>query len=550
MKKIILAALLLWALLPGCGTRAPAREAAARLAPSTQTENDNLRMFQLDAADCRFLTVGKDLLVLRPTENAAELLRCTGKGLVIESRTPVGRDGVLLAAGGRIGCFDPERRTLTLFSAALEPEGEYPLPDCCGTPLLNEAGNRVCYGTANALMELNLETGIHRILRQQENLTPTGLVEEEGLVICGGEGESRYIRLEDGSLFTSSARVTDTAKGGGWLCLRCGFWDCLYLGQTMLPLPADWAFLTFLPEKNAALVLQNGKTLAFYDLTTGNRLAQLQAPGPPEDCCAGADGRVYFTAGGVLYQWEPEWQSTRDTRVKITALYTREAPDEKGLAQCRKQGAALENRYGVRVLLNTEGVQTCPVGVALEPEDCAAAVGDTLTEIETALSRFPRELVRAGFSGGGRFYICPVRAIQGEAEYGFRFWNGRDCYLVVAASDRVQETVVRLLSGLLERQLRMKSDVLDRWDSLNPPDFVYGAGQWDEDAFVTPAATESPAADRAELLWAALDQDSRERFLSARLQNKLRCLCAGLRQLMPQAPAGRLPWEQHLWDLN
>lgn len=530
-------AALLCALLAGCGQAAPTRE--VRLPPSTETENDNLRCYPLDAADCRFLTFGKDLLVLRPTEDGAELLRCRGRALTVAFRAEVAPGAEIFTGGEKIGCFDPKGQMLSVFSAALTLEGTYSLPDCASTPVMNR--DRVYYADAKALMELDMETGIHRTLREQEGLTPTALLEGEGLLICGGQ----YIQLEDGALLTDSPQVIGAE--GSRLCVRCGHWDCLYLGKTMLPLPTDWSFLAFLPGRNAALVSQSGKTLAVYDLSTGNRLAQAGLPGKAEKAVATEDGRVFFTANGMLYQWEPEWESTRDSR--ITVLQTRENPDGKELAQCRQRGSYLENQYGVQVLYNTDGVRAAPKGVILEPEHVSAPVLETLAGIEKALSPFPKELVKAAFDRGGRFYLCPVRSIRGEAgeEYGIQFWSGRDCYVVVAASDQVPKTMTRLLSGLLERRLLMDSDALDRWGSLNPPGFVYGQSQWEQDAFVNSAGAQTPSADRAELLWAALESGNRELFLSAQLQNKLRCLCQGLRQLLPQGTQGTLPWEQYLW---
>ena len=549
MKKMILAALVLCALLSGCGKKDPVRAIQERLSPATVLENDDLRAFSLEAAGCRFLSYGKDLLVLRPAGEEAELLRCTGRGLVIEERARVSRGGELLTGGEKIGYYDPAGQRLLLFSPSLTLEGEYPLPECGSTPVMNEAGDRVYYLAAQELVELDTETGIHRTLRQRAHQAPTGLVEEEGILICAGEGESRYLRVADGSLAAISPLVRDQAKGGSWLCLACGHWDCLYLGQTMLPLQADWRFLAFLPKKNAALVLRPEKALAIYDLTTGNCLAELEAPAAPEEALAGTDGRVYFTAGGKLYLWEPVWKSSRDSRVRITALYTREAPDEKGLAQCRREANVLQERYGVQVLLGPEAVRMSPKGVKLESEYLSAPIQDTLKKIESALGRFPMELVKAAFSGGGSFYICPVRGIRGGEgeEYGLQFWTGRDCCLVVAVSDQVEQTVTRLLSALLERQIRMRCDALDNWEELNPPDFSYGQSEWDETAFVSPAAMHSPAADRAELLWAAMEPDAGERFLYARLQNKLRALCTGIRKAIPLESGNSLPWEQYLW---
>lgn len=547
MKRRLFVAALLCALLFGCGRAAPAREAPVRISPTKETENDNLRCYPLDAANCRFLTFGEDLLVLRPQEASAQLLRCAGKGLAVTAWAQVPLGTELCAAGERILCYDPGAGEALVFSPWLVLMQKLALPDCLGTPLMDSAGSYLYYATDQALMELELDTGIHRLLRRQENLTLTALLEESGLLVCAGAGESQYIQIQDGALARCSTLVTGVWAQGSrvQLCAQCGFLDCLYLGQTMLPLPAGWGFLTFLPGRNAALVLREENQLAIYDLSTGNLLAEKSVSQAPEMAWATEDGRVFFTAGGTLYQWEPEWKTQRDSQVKITALYTRDDPDEKGLAQCRQRGAQLENRYGARVLLFGDALVE-PKGVTLEQEHITATLLDTLAEMEKTLSRFPGELLSAAFSGGGRFYLCPVRSIRvnGQEKRELQFWSGRDCYLVIAASDQVERSVIRVLSPLLDRQILMKSDAYDSWDSLNPPGFSYGSAGEDA-AFVTPAATESPAADRAELLWAAMEPGNRELFLSAQLQNKLRTLSQALRQFLP--PTAKRPWEQYLW---
>ena len=547
MKRMVFAAVLLCALLVGCGRSVPERKALERISPTKETENDDLRCYPLDAADCRFLSYGEDLLVLCPQEGSVRLLRCSGKGLAVTALTELPLGTELCCAGEKILCYDPGEEKALIFSPTLTLVQTCSLPDCAGLPLMDGAGGFLYYATGQALVELELDTGIHRTLRHQESMALTALLEGSGLLLCAGTEESLYIQIEDGALTRRSPLITGVSAKGSrvQLCAQCGFLDCLYLGQTMLPLPAGWDFLTFLPGRNAALVLREENDLAIYDLSTGNLLAEENVSQAPEQAWATEDGRVFFTAGERLYQWEPEWMSQRDSRVKITALYTREAPDEKGLTQCRQRGTQLEERYGVRLRLFGESLVE-PKGVTLEQEHITATLLDTLTEMEKALSLFPKELLSTAFSGGGRFYLCPVRSIRvnGQEKQELQFWSGRDCYLVIAASDQVQRSVVRVLSPLLDRQVLMKSDAYDRWDSLNPPDFSYGSAG-EETAFVTSAATESPAADRAELLWAAMEPGNRELFLSAQLQNKLRTLSQALRQFLPST--AKCPWEQYLW---
>ena len=550
MKRILLAALLC-AVLLGCRPAAGAGAAQPRLTPTKETENDNLRCYPLDAADCRFFAFQSDLLVLRPTQAGAELLRCAGKGLVITARAEVSAGSEPVSDGRTICCYDPGARQALLFSPELSPLGTYPLPEATAAPVIE--GHKLYYTTPDALMELDTSTGLHRTVRREEGLKLTALLEEGELALCAGEWESLYIRTWDGGLERRSDQITQAASRGSrvYLNVKCGFIDCIYLGQTMLPLSPDWSVLTFLTAKNAALVLREGSALAIYDLTTGNCLAEqsLSAAQLPEQAWATEDGRVFFTANGVLYQWEPVWQTKRDSRVKISALYTQESPSEKGLAQCRQQGSRLESQYGLQLLLHTDAVRICPKGVELEPEHLTSPLLNTLAGVESALGQFPRELVKAAFSRGAHFYLCPVRSIRREGQklLSLQFWSGRDCYLFIVPSAELEWGIIQLLSPLLDRQVLMKCDAYDDWDKLNPPGFVYGSQGWDATVFASADCLESPAADRAGLLYAALESGNRELFLSAQLQNKLRALCLGLRQAFPLDADAPRPWEQYLW---
>lgn len=545
--KRILPALLLCLLLVGCGPAAPSKE--FRLSPTKETENDNLRCYPLDAADCRFFTYGNDLLVLHPEESSAQLLRCRGKSLSVAARAEVSASSVLLPGKNTVCCYDREEGKVLLFSPELTVGASFPLPDCRGTPLASADGSRVYYCTGYALMELSTETGIHRTLRRQEALALTGLLENQGLIVCG----SLLLNMDDGSLAYTASTVTGLGEWGSrsLVCARCGSWDCLYLGQTMLPLPQGWRFLTFLPERNGALVRWEDGSLAIYDLSTGKVLAEMAFAPEKEISAAWAteDGRIFFTSEQCLWQWEPTWKAAADSRITITALYTREQPDKKGLNQCRQRGSYLETQYGLELLLNEAVLPAVPANIQVEAEYVSLPILDTLSGIEAVLGKFPKEMINAAFSGCGRVYLCPVRRIESEGteQLGLQFWSGRDCYLLIAASEDLQRGVLQALMPLFERQLLMRSDALDRWDSLNPPGFAYGQTDWDETAFVDADSLESPTADRVGLLCAAMEPGNRELFLSVRLQNKLRTLCLGFRQVFQLDANSKKPWEQYLW---
>lgn len=546
MKKFMSIALL-WLLLLICGRAAASPQ--FRLSPTKETENDNLRCYPLSAANCRFFTYGNDLLLLQPGENHAQLLRFRGRALSLAAQTEVPASAVLLPGRASVCCYDGENRTALVFSSELDSMSGYPLPDCRGLPCISRDGATLYYCTQTGLMQLTVDTGIHRLLRQQEGLELKGLLENPGLLLCG----SQLYSGSDGSLVYDAGEVAGMAEwvGRSLLCTHCGDWDCLYMGKTMLPLPQGWHFLTFLPSKNAVLTRREEGSLAIYDLSTGKILAELEfsPEASMEQTQATEDGRIFFASEGCLWQWEPEWTSKPDSRIHISALYTREAPDEKGLNQCRQRGAYLENQFGLELLLNEEALPGVPAGIQVESEYVSTPILETLSGIEAALGKFPKQMLQTAFSGCGRVYLCPVRRIEagGGERLGLQFWSGRDCYLLITASSDLRRGVLEAVMPFFERQLLMSSDCLDDWNRLNPPGFVYGGETAEELAFADAESQKSPEADRVGLLYAAMEEGNRELFLSVRLQNKLRILSQGFRQVFRLDTETKLPWEQYLW---
>lgn len=532
MRIRLIVAMLLCALLLGCGTvQDPGQTPPNRLSPTKQTENDNLRIYPMDAANCRFLAFEKDLLLLRPGENAT-LSRYCGKGLTLSAWTQVPRNAVLCAGDGKPACFDPDEKMLFLYADDLTLLECSPLPGCLEPPRL--LGEKAYYCTRQALMEYDMETGLNRTVRQQEGLSLSALLRGESLAVCALEGsaERLCIRLSDGALALSAPEILAAEPVGNRerLALQLGFRHCLYLGQTELILPAGWDFLAFVPSHNGVLLCQPGNTLGIYDLSTGNCMASRALPDgtAPEDVSVTQDARVFFRCGTGLYQWEPVIQFQRDSSVRITPLHTPLQPDAAGLEQCRQRGSYLENQYGIHLLLNTDAAQIAPKGCSLEPEHLRPVILDVLSGVETALSRFPTALVKAAFSGKGQTFLCPVRSIRvaGQMLPALQFWSGQDCYLVVAASDRVEETALEAFLPLIDRQVLMHSDAFDVWNAESP---------------------ETGETERCALLFQAMQPDRRELFLDAVQQNRLRTLSIGIRAAFSLEATETLLWEQYLW---
>ncbi len=534
MKTKLAAALLLCALLLGCGAAQGSPAAPPdRLSPTKQTENDNLRVYPLDTASCRFLAYGGDLLLLLQEEEWAVLARYDGRSLTLQAWAEVPPGAAPCCTDGKIGCFDPEGETLYLFTEELACTEAILLPGCTQTPQL--WGTKAYYCTGEALIELDIHTGIRRTVRLQAGLHLRALLPRENMAVCALEGriQRQCISLTDGTLTGTAPEILAAGQFGSreYLGLQLGFRHCLYLEQTELVLPAGWKFLDFLPDRNAALVYQAEDALGIYDLSTGNCMASipLSAGKPPEEAAAAQDGRVFFRFGSTLYRWEPGAETRRDSRISITPLYTPWQPDEKGLAQCRQRGSFLENQYGIRLLLNEDAARVAPKGCTLEPEHLRPVILDTLAGIETALSRFPAGVVKTAFTGRGSTYLCPVRSIRvdGEEREFLQFWSGQDCYLVLAASADVEKAGLKAFLPLIDRQVMMRSDAYDTWSA---------------------EGAEAGEEERCRLLYLAMQPGNRELFLDAVLQNKLRTLSSGIREAFSLKGGETLAWEQYLWE--
>lgn len=563
MIKKLIAAVALCLILIGCGQTSGAlpRSFPSRLSPTKETENDMLRCYPLDSEPCRFFTYGEDLLLLYPAGDELYLLKFGGKTLALTASTALpGANCTAAVSGNLIACYDPDSQEALILDANLMLLNRVALPGCTGEPLLSREGDSLYYCTDSALMEAECSTGLHRTLRQTPSspLTVTAMLEKERLLVCrqlgGGSTEDLCLSTVDGSCQGSTAPLTAAALFGSreYRALKYGFNDCLFLEQSQFPLCPGWQFLTFLPEMNGALVYQQeeGK-LVIYDLTTGNRIASLNlsAVGAP-DCAAGTeDGRIFFHVPGALYQWMPRLDPQQDFKVKITSLYTAEQPDQKGLDQCRQRAAFIEGQYGVQILLNTEATQVQPKFCTAEPEYIPAMIMDTLDRIEKTLGRFPASFVRTAVQG--RTYLCPVRQIRSgdSQEYYVQFWSGRDCYILIAVSDQVEEAVIRSLSPLADRLVLMSNDAYDTWQTYNPAEFQYGTQDVRfSGSFADLRSMRSQTEDRAGILYAAMSSGNRELFLDAILQRKLRQVCIGIRAAFPLEQAGKLPWEQYLWE--
>lgn len=529
----LLAALLCALALAGCAVHTPPAQPAipARLAPTKETENDTLRRCPLDSAECRFFVADGELWLQQ-----GQVLRCyRGKNLTVTCEIPI--RGTFMSLGTQILLWDETRKEATLLERETIAGRTIALPDALAPPLLCPEGNHLYYAAPGKLMAADTNTGIHRVLRLGESCIPETILENSGLLVCRSGDESLYISSMDGSLLDRSEPVTAAVglgnRDGAALC--CGQADCLYLGSTLMPLTPEQHFVCFLPEQNGVLVWAEApeRCLSIYDLNTGSRRASLPlgALGRPIQAGVLEDGRILFQPEGeaALYLWQPEMQIQREHKLRITPVFTQEAPDPQGLAQCRQRAGFIQQQYRLDIRLHREAIAVQPPGYTLTPEHLAPLLLDALDRTERALTRLNAEFVRQTF--GASTHLCLVRRIQspdGKNPDFLHYATGTDTYLYLALSPNLEENLLRLFAPMLEERILPASSALDSWESLAP-------------------LTCSPTEDRANIFLAALAPNSRAVFTSAIAQKKLRLLCTGIREVYDLPSGAALPWEQYLW---
>lgn len=530
MKKAIFAALLCLPILAGC-TAAAAPSLPSRLSPTKETENDILRRYPLERGECRFFVLGEDLLMAAP----GELTKYTGKQLLRRASCPLPDTECRVSVSeGGIVCCVPEEKQIVIYDSSLTEIRSLPISDSVqGTPMLCSQGNHLYFCSQSALLCMDVTTGICKTLREGVALGTevTGIVEDAGVILCTADSRTEYISVMDGSCQEISPPAFSGTRVGSKLCLnvRCGENDCLCLEKNMLPLIPGTHFLTFVPAENAALFFRSADaSLILYDLTTGNQIAgiMLESDEMPDQACGMPDGRVFFVQGEALYQWMPEKKPSRDPAVSITALYTMDAPNRKGLEQCRLRASFLEQQYGFRTALNEDLPQVLPAGIQVEPEYITLFIRNALDQAEQGLLRLPAELIRAAVSQNGEITLCILRSITADGENikSASFQVGSKRYILLAAGEGLADAVLREIYPLIDSRILSSSDALDLWSG------------------------DSACNDRAEVLLKAISPNNRELFCDAIWQKKLRCLSQGIREAFPTVrEKGQLPWEQYLW---
>ena len=618
MKRwlLLLPAVLL--LLAGCKQQeTPPSTEAATVSPGapTQTQPENMGLYDPDSIieaqtggtvkvyeleDGFYegvIPVGGDLVLIQSADQTV-LTLLTGEYLEPAVTTELTyltatHTGLVQLRGEQLFYLDEADKAVVYLSTSLREISRLRLPeDQQGSVCLSPDGNLVYYCTGEGVWELNLTTGVSRLLRQQQARYQS----VDGIFLDG-----RYLRCRieyetgEEEILLISAKTGETVeKGTDLLTLQSGgenYFLALdrgsvteYVFGTMDGEPENlWPEdqerqLYFLPEQNAVISVdmdEVGAVLAYYDLTSGKRVSTVELSDVDTVTAvtgSSVDGRLWCLAGSgernLLLGWDIYKSAAEDGTVYTEPHYTREARNTEGLNGLTAEITRLEETYGVDILFSEETAAAAPGDYTLETEYLVQAYERWLPILESAMAQFPEGFFRtaAQRTSSGVLHIGLVRGIYGAEEKrtlpdveGVQYWRGGDMYLMLALDDGLYQSFFPQMMHTIETRVLSVCTAFYAWDDLNPSDFAYDndyirnlsrRDDWyisgDSRAFIDTYAMSFAKEDRARILEYAVLPDCGHYFRTETMQNKLRLICDGIRQAFGLEDAQTLIWEQYL----
>lgn len=607
MKKK-LTALLLCALLSGCGQVRPIETTAPMEAPPPQPDSGTyvpaspmeqrtqgaVRVYDLPLSDITGMQCWGDHLLIFSGRSSTTLTLFTGEEL-----TPIGsislgflldpQDDSLQFGLNALSFYDSANAQILVLDRTLTVQRRIPAPsDLTGAPLLSMEGTVLYYCTPTALRAWDLDSGVHQILAELSypEQSVSGLVRDGKILLC---------RVHNGS--TGSTLVLDGETGG--LLKRMSEdlqlqWDGTEYFATFSPgavqilvygykgqeprqlLPEDFnASSLLLPGTHRAISLWKSRKGSYlftaYDLDTGKEVASLLLGSNSKPLfCAGSSDSVYILSqGSNLFRWDiPEGLAQSKDSYSFPYRPSRDFGDPE-LSLCREYAQALSDQYGIEILIGDDALASPPWDYILEAENTPCVLWRQLDLLAQWLDSYPASVIRETVAHFDGFKLCLVRSLTGAigdgslpAAAGLQYFQDNTAYLALAVGKYAEQTLYHEFYHAMQTHLLASTTALDHWERLNPSGFTYdldyAANRQRESgvylapgmrSFIDTYSMSFPKEDQARILEYAMLPEHERLFAEPILQSKLRTLCDALRDAYRlEEPQGTYLWEQYLED--
>ncbi len=559
-----------------------------------QATDGAVRSFQLEDGYYGCAMLGDELILMRKAGEEGTFALYRGENLEEVRTISLGKNVAPTHAQMQIGeqgigYFDDVNKDIVFLNGDFVETGRMHLPaELLGDAWLSPDWQMVYYCTDKGIHAMNLQTGISRLLKEQnafyQQITGglgNGEVLRYELEISEGHRKILLIDAETGlvlqegdylnALATRNEQYFLIQSDRGVRQLRFGDGQ----GHQILWPAEENAQPEMLFADQAMMMVQQGESsisLAYYDLQTGARTAAITLEGVAEVWSVQGDGKkgVWLfgkDASGItwLYHWNTDKSSTGDEMDYTAPWYTKEEPDNEGLAQVAQNATEVGNRFGVDILVWKDAAATAPADQFFTEEHVTQLYDLYLSKLEQALSIFPE-----GFfthSSMEKLQIALVQKITGEPAWGtlaetdcVQFWNGKTPVVAVTLGEDFEQNLYHGVYLYMETRILSKSAALYEWFRLNPSDFAYdnnyitnlertdttyitGGNKYFIDLFSMSYAKE----DRAQIFEYACMPGNADSFQTNTMQEKLKRICKGIREAygLKKVETAFL-WEQYL----
>lgn len=447
-----------------------------------------------------------------------------------------------------IACCSPRENCIILYDVNLKERGRISLPEgSVGIPVLSENGCLLYYMTEQALYELNLSTGIPRIIKawQTPPLCISCLMMDDTVLLYRESDGSVFLSCEDGQTLLHTNQPVHSCFPGKTFCFASYLEpeDIISFGQDFAGLqqlspPSGNRLLAYLPTRDMALTCRESREYSIldsYDLSSGTRIASVRLDRLRNfsDFCPCKDGTVLFLGWDeslkqtVLLRWDMQQSSVTDSNIYIGPYASPETPDCNGLIKCMLTAEQLLGRHGITVKIWEDAASASPIGYQFTPEYRAPVLQAALLRLDQALARIPNIILK---KTGTIQLVQQIQASPGynmpDGEDSLHFWNSAGGNIALTATANLEHNLYHQLGHLIDTQVVNTCNAFDRWES---PD--------------------SPVEDRARILEYAITDGNELFFQTEPMQEKLRMLCVGIRKAfdLSKSPENYI-WEQYLWN--
>ena len=587
---ILLAVLLLAGCTPKPGPSEPTESSEDQAEPEglyipasameTQTAGA-VRMYSLpEDTYLGIYTMGSNLLLVGQ-KSMTVLVGEQGK--VIATMTKETGWSVVDVAVTGVACYQADAHKVIVLNPQLHTVTQLQLPEgVTDTPVVSLTRGEVFYALGNEIRALNIASNITRMLRQQSggSLLLLGSYFDETvlslkLVSEAKEETIEYISAETGQRLGSGQGVSGLQTGTN---TYFAYWQDGSVNQIafgtrgadaqrfLAAQPADD------PVKGQRAVLglngvmnyaetETGLDVAFYDLTTGKRVAQVTMPGIRKPkLIHGESTHIWIVAddkaaaGQALYRWEPAKSPVEDEQIYTAPLYTTDKPDAEGLAQCQTLVDTYEKQYGVKLNIHLRATEKTGAYTVV-PEHHPQIITQMLETIQPILAQFPTQFLLKTVEKGW-IRISLVRSISGGQEW-VQFWEEGDCWIILSEQGDLVNSLLQGIAYGIDSHVLGNSRDFDDWNDLNPEGFNYSYGLKTDvkpeylapatRAFTDTKAMTYPHEDRCRVFYNAMLPDNGAMFQSPAMQAKLLRLCEGIREAYGlEKKTDTYTWEQYL----